>query len=171
MRGAIILRAGMAVSLLALYFSGLGQMPVYQRYYITEIPGLGWTAQYYLTLQIHYIFAVVLIFLYTFQLFSSHRRGEPVFTEPPKRSAGNFRFVTLLRLSRTFIHLNLILLIGSGIIKVIKNLPTVTLSYPLLVTVTALHNLATVLLLVSFAAYFLARFLQNKKAPAATRTV
>lgn len=166
MRGTLLMRAGMAVSLVALFFSGLGQMPIYQRYYLTEIPGLGWTSQYYLTLQIHYFSAVLLIFVYAFQLFSRWRRGKPVFSEQTGRAAGEYPYFKLLQLSRIFIHLNILLLIGSGMIKVIKNLPNVNLAYPLLVTVTSLHNLATVLLLVSFATYFFARLLQYRKAPA-----
>lgn len=170
MKGTFLARAGMAVSLLALYFSGFGQMPVYQRYYVTEIPGLAWSAQYFLTLQVHYFFAVVLIFLYTFQLIRRWQRGKPIFTEQ-SRTPGNYPFAKLLRFSQIFIHLNILLLIGSGIVKTIQNLPTVNLPYPLLLATTTLHNLAAVLLLFSFAVFFLARLRQySKKVPAKSGT-
>ncbi|SLM28600.1 OhcB2 (Protein with transmembrane helices) [Desulfamplus magnetovallimortis] len=44
-----------------LVLSGFGQMPIFKRYYIADIPGFGWLAQFYVTHAIHYIFASVLI--------------------------------------------------------------------------------------------------------------
>jgi uncharacterized membrane protein len=49
---------------LTLFFitlSGFAQMPIFKRYYIADIPGLGWLAQFYTTHTIHYVSAVVLI--------------------------------------------------------------------------------------------------------------
>jgi len=112
--------------------------------------------------------AAVLIFVYTFHLLSQWKRGEPFFTSG--RYAGSNPYFKLLRLSHIFIHFDILLLIGSGIIKVIKNLPAVELAYPILVTTTTLHNLATVLLLVSFTVFFSARYLYNKKGPTAAGT-
>lgn len=41
--------------------SGFAQMPIFKRYYIADIPGLGWLAQFYTTYRLHYISAVVFI--------------------------------------------------------------------------------------------------------------
>ena len=41
-------------------FSGFGQMPIYKRYYLTDIPGLGWAADFYTTASLHYL-AVALV--------------------------------------------------------------------------------------------------------------
>jgi hypothetical protein len=41
--------------------SGFAQMPIFKRYYIADIPGLGWLAQFYITHYIHYISAVIFI--------------------------------------------------------------------------------------------------------------
>ncbi len=43
--------------------TGFGQMPIYNRYYLSDIPGLGWLADYYLTRNIHYVGAAVLLAL------------------------------------------------------------------------------------------------------------
>jgi hypothetical protein len=49
------------LTLLFIALSGFGQMPIFKRYYIADIPGLAWLAQYYITHIIHYIAAALLI--------------------------------------------------------------------------------------------------------------
>ena len=46
-----------------LVLTGFGQMPVYKRYYISDIPGLDWLSQFYITHVMHYIASFVLIAL------------------------------------------------------------------------------------------------------------
>jgi hypothetical protein len=46
--------------------TGFAQMPIFKRYYIADIPGLGWLAQFYLTHSLHYILASCLITLAAF---------------------------------------------------------------------------------------------------------
>jgi len=41
-------------------------MPIFKRYYIADIPGLEWLAEYYVTLYIHYLFAILLIGITTY---------------------------------------------------------------------------------------------------------
>lgn len=51
---------------LTLFFSaltGFAQMPIFKRYYIADLPGLGWLAQFYVTYALHYISAIVFIVL------------------------------------------------------------------------------------------------------------
>ncbi|MFZ7127296.1 MAG: hypothetical protein ACOWWM_14165 [Desulfobacterales bacterium] len=47
------------VGLLAL--TGFAQMPIFKRYYIADLPGLGWLSQYFLTHYLHYLGAVILL--------------------------------------------------------------------------------------------------------------
>lgn len=49
------------VTLFFITLSGFAQMPIFKRYYIADIPGLGWLAQFYITHLIHYICATILI--------------------------------------------------------------------------------------------------------------
>ena len=43
------------ITVLFLTISGFGQMPIFKRYYIADIPGFGWLAQFFVTHYIHYI--------------------------------------------------------------------------------------------------------------------
>jgi heme A synthase len=51
------------ISIALLILSGLAQMPLFKRYYISEIPGLGWTADYHFNHVLHYLAAAVLLFI------------------------------------------------------------------------------------------------------------
>ena len=55
----------MTVSFLVL--SGFGQMPIFKRYYIADIPGLGWLAEFFITHYIHYL-AAILFLAFTFYM-------------------------------------------------------------------------------------------------------
>ena len=56
------------VTILFITLSGFGQMPIFKRYYIADIPGLGWLAKYLITHYIHYVGAVVLLALVAYQI-------------------------------------------------------------------------------------------------------
>jgi hypothetical protein len=43
--------------------TGFGQMPIYRRYYVSDIPGLGWLANFWTTRYVHYAGAVLLLAL------------------------------------------------------------------------------------------------------------
>ncbi|MCK4414722.1 MAG: FeS-binding protein [Candidatus Eisenbacteria sp.] len=61
---------GLCVAVLAV--TGFGQMPIFKRYYLADIPGMGWLAQYYVTHTIHYVAAalfVALLFYFTVSFF------------------------------------------------------------------------------------------------------
>ena len=49
-----------------LVLTGFGQMPIFKRYYIADIPGLGWLAKFYVTHYMHYLFAILLIGITTY---------------------------------------------------------------------------------------------------------
>ena len=67
-------------TLLMMALTGFGQMPIYKRYYLADIPGMAWLADYYITQYIHYIGAMVLFALITYALLNylflnrNHRR-------------------------------------------------------------------------------------------------
>jgi hypothetical protein len=43
--------------------TGFGQMPIYRRYYVSDIPGFGWLADFWTTRYVHYAGAVLLLAL------------------------------------------------------------------------------------------------------------
>ncbi len=50
--------------LLTVFFlalSGFGQMPIFKRYYIADIPGLAWLAEFFVTHYIHYLAAILFL--------------------------------------------------------------------------------------------------------------
>ena len=49
------------VALTITLFTGFGNMPIYKRYYISSIPGLEWSGNFYINLNIHYGCGVVLL--------------------------------------------------------------------------------------------------------------
>lgn len=48
------------VTMAVMAFTGFGQMPIFKRYYISAIPGMAWSADFYVTLFIHYLGAILL---------------------------------------------------------------------------------------------------------------
>jgi len=42
-------------------FTGFGNMPLWGRYYIADIPGLGWSGNFFLNLQVHLFMGAVLL--------------------------------------------------------------------------------------------------------------
>jgi len=93
--------------------TGFAQMPIFKRYYIADIPGLGWLARFYVTHYMHYVGAALLLF---FIVYAAS--------------------VYLLMLRRDFAltitaYLRIILLASiaaTGIFRVLKNLPDVVFS-------------------------------------------
>ncbi|ACU89457.1 hypothetical protein [Desulfomicrobium baculatum] len=49
------------LTVFALAFTGFAQMPIFARYYLADVPGFGWTADYYFNHVAHYILAIVLL--------------------------------------------------------------------------------------------------------------
>lgn len=57
------------ISMALLAFTGFGQMPIYKRYYISDIPGLAWSADFYTTHLIHYIFSALFLGIAAYVVF------------------------------------------------------------------------------------------------------
>jgi len=51
------------ITVIFLALSGFGQMPIFKRYYIADIPGLGWLAEFFITHYIHYLAAILFLAL------------------------------------------------------------------------------------------------------------
>lgn len=58
---ALSLRGLYLATAVMLALTGFGQMPIFKRYYIADIPGLGWLAQFYTTHFLHYLGAAVML--------------------------------------------------------------------------------------------------------------
>lgn len=94
-------------------FTGFGQMPIFKRYYLADIPGMAWAADFYLTHMIHYFGAIFLLgfVAYVFLDYLLVGRRTSKLT-----TSGYVRIVLLAGIIMT------------GIFRVLKNLPDVTFS-------------------------------------------
>jgi hypothetical protein len=99
---------GLTMAVMA--FTGFGQMPIFKRYYISSIPGMGWSADFYLTHIIHYLGASLLLGLLAYAITGYLFGGKRVFRVTP---AGYVRMAFLAGL------------VVTGVFRVLKNLPDV----------------------------------------------
>lgn len=94
-------------------FTGFGQMPIFKRYYISDIPGLGWSADFYATHYIHYLGAILLLGLLAYWIADYFLGGRREF----HLTASAYVRIVLLGG-----------IVVTGIFRVLKNLPDVTFS-------------------------------------------
>lgn len=169
-----------AISIFSLFFSGFGQFPIYKRFGVVNLPGLSWSGDYHLTLTMHYLGAMVLMFAVFYHLVYHGirrefdllpRRGD--FKESVQIIAAEFglvpapqsdKYLAEERLSYTFIGVNILVLIITGLIKTIKNLPGTNFSETLILYATTIHNAATVLLLLGILAHLAAFIFKDNRA-------
>lgn len=93
--------------------TGFAQMPIFKRYYIADIPGLGWLADFYFTHILHYIGAMVLLALFAYF---------PVNFLLQSRKTYRLTAAAYVRI------LLLTGLVATGIFRVLKNLPDIAFS-------------------------------------------
>ena len=117
------------VPLMALMaITGMGQMPIFKRYYIADLPGLAWLGQPFTVHWVHYIGAAVLMFIISWFVTLW------IAKQPKLTTAGIFRIVLLA------------LLIVTGYIRVMKNLPDVHFSPMITMLIDWSHLLFAMLL-------------------------
>ncbi len=168
-----------ALSIFLLFFTGFGQMPVYKRYMVDQLPGLSWSSNYASTLHLHYYAAMVLIFISTYYLLYLvltretdilPRKGD--FKETMiiflsmvglAREPENNKYLAEQRLAFAVTAFSVAALIITGLIKVLKNLPGSSVPLPVSFWATQVHNIFTVILLVSVVAHLLAFLIKDNR--------
>ena len=123
----VLLVAGLALT-------GFAQMPIFKRYYIADLPGLGWLAQFYTTNILHTLLAALLIawLVYLFvdrQVINTRRRALPSLG-----MAGNAALLGL---------------VATGLLITIKNLDQIFIHPDLIIVLDLLHTGCCLVLLVS----------------------
>lgn len=107
-----------------LWLTGMAQLPVMKRYYIADLPGLGWLADFYATHLIHYIGAALLLCIVVY--------AAVVYLAVDRK-----RFqLTSLAMVRIVVLLGLVI---SGIFRVWKNLPDVVFSPGFILALDLVH--------------------------------
>ena len=96
----------------AALFTGFGNMPLYGRYYVSDIPGLGWAADFFINVQVHYAAGALLLGLAVYALVLAAVRGQ---TGRRLTKSGRLR------------ALFLVLALVSGLVMAFRNLPGISL--------------------------------------------
>ena len=153
----------LAISGFVLIFSGFGELPMYKRYMVTQIPGLGWSGDFFINLKIHYIAAIVFVSLMAFHAlyhgWLGHRGLLPRkgdirnsaktilsmfgFGEEPRAD----KYLPEQRLAYAYLAGVGLILVITGIFKVVKNLPGVYLPPGFITGVTLIHTFGTIFFL------------------------
>jgi len=161
-----------AISGLLLIFSGFGELPMYKRFMVTQIPGLGWAGDFFINLKIHYlagiVFVSVIVFHVVYHGWLGHqgllpKKGDLKSSiktilamfgigEEPK----SHKYLPEQRLAYAYLGGVGLILVLTGLVKVIKNLPGVYLPPTLITTMTLIHTFATVFFLLGVFAHLAA---------------
>ena len=155
-----------ALSGIVLLVTGMFQMPMAGRYYITSVPGLTWSGDYIVSLYVHYAASVVFIAASCFHLFYHGIQGEKglipqkgdvkasiivvksflgMGPEPPFH-----KYLPEQRLAYVGMASVIILLIISGLIKVYKNVYAPDMNYTVVLWATWVHNISFILFILAF---------------------
>jgi len=168
-----------AVSGLLLILSGIFQLPIAKRYYITELPGFAWSGDYVTTLKLHYIMSVVFIAVSFFHVIyhgmlrekgmlprsgdvkasievikSFFGQGE----EPPFG-----KYLPEQRVAYLGMAFIIGVLIISGLIKTYKNLIDPQISLSVVLWATWLHNIFFFLFLFAVIAHIAALIIKPNR--------
>ncbi|ADU62060.1 MAG: 4Fe-4S ferredoxin [Pseudodesulfovibrio sp.] len=111
-----------SVTMLAV--TGMLQMPLATRYYLTEVPGLAWTGDFFIVHRLHYLFAALLLFIVGLAVTNWLLEWRDRLALTPFGAA------------RAAILGGLIV---SGGLRVYRNLPGVTLDPAFIVTIEWVH--------------------------------
>jgi len=159
----------LALSGFILVFSGFGELPMYKRYMVTEIPGLSWAGDFFINLKIHYLAAIVFVSVIVFHAlyhgWLGHRgllprkgdfRGSAKtilsmfgFGEEPEAD----KYFPEQRLAYAYLAGVGLILVITGVFKVLKNMPGVYFSPWFITTVTLIHTFATIFFLLGIIAH------------------
>ncbi|SIN90086.1 hypothetical protein [Halodesulfovibrio marinisediminis] len=123
----IILKLWMPV-MAFMAITGMGQMPIFKRYYVADIPGLAWLGEPFTVHWAHYIGAAALMFIIAWLVTLWFAK------QPKLTGSGKIRIVLLG------------LIIGTGYVRVIKNLPDIHFSPTVTMLIDWTHLLFAMLL-------------------------
>ncbi len=119
-------------TIVMLTLTGFGQMPIFKRYYVADIPGLGWLAQFYVTHYLHYLGAILFLGLagYVLARYLAFEKKDLTLTV-----FGTIKVILLLLLTAT------------GILLVLRNFSGMILPPGLIILLDVTHLFLVMLLL------------------------
>ena len=165
-----------ALSGLVLLLTGIFELPVGKRYYIINVPGLGWSADFITSLYLHYAAALVFTVAALFHVFYHGLRREKGLMpqkgdfsesitvikslfgfgqEPPMH-----KYLPEQRLAYAGMAFIILMLIVSGLVKTYKNIYAPDMSHAVLLWATWMHNIFFILFFLAFLAHMAAILLR-----------
>lgn len=158
-----------ALSGLLLLVTGIFELPMANRYYVTSVPGLAWSGDFIKSLYIHYAASVVFIAAAVFHLLYHGILGErnmiprtgdlKASLEVIKSFFGKGeeppfpKYLPEQRLAYAGMMFIIAMLILSGLVKTYKNIYAPDMSMTLVLWATWVHNVFFVLFLLAFIAH------------------
>jgi len=139
-----ILQILYSISIFFLALTGFGQMPIFKRYYIADIPYLGWLAKFYVTNAVHCTAAIILLALTFYIIFDIIFRDNKALNITP---SGYAKIAMLL------------VMIVTGILIMIKNFAGTPFSTNFIIVLDLVHIIFCMALLL----YSLHTFLTKQK--------
>lgn len=112
------------VTVFFLTLTGFGQMPIFKRYYIADLPGLGWLAEFFVTHYIHYLGATL------FLVLASYLVVDYVVLRRQSRKLTKTGWIRCILLAATLV---------SGVFLVIRNLSGSNLSSSFIILLDLSH--------------------------------
>lgn len=127
----------------AILFTGFGNMPLWKRYYIADIPGLAWAGDFYRNVIVHYGLGIFLFAVAAYVLVTYFH----AFMQDPRYRSTRSAKVRAALLAGALM---------TGLVMAIKNLPGITIPLPLLVSLNLAHMMfAMLFMFVSLACLFM----------------
>ena len=162
----------LAFSGLFLIFSGFGELPMYKRFMLTQVPGMSWAGDFFINLKIHYLSGIIFVSLMVFHAiyhgWLGHqglipRKGDVGascktilcmlgFGEEPKSD----KYLPEQRLAYVYLGGIGLILVLTGVVKVIKNMPGVYFAPGFITAMTLTHTFATIFFLLGVVAHLAA---------------
>ena len=162
----------LALSGFVLLFSGFGELPMYKRFMLTQVPGMSWAGDFFINLKIHYLSGIIFVSLMVFHAiyhgWLGHQGLIPKkgdvgascktilcmfgFGEEPKSD----KYLPEQRLAYAYLGGIGLILVLTGVVKVIKNLPGVYFAPGFITAMTLTHTFATIFFLLGVVAHLAA---------------
>ncbi len=77
-------------------FTGMAQLPIMKRYYVADIPGMHWAADFFITSELHYYSAILLLLVLGWRLGLDLREKGITWSWGPRSAWGWFLLVVLV---------------------------------------------------------------------------
>lgn len=119
-----MLRVLYLIGMGVMVFTGFGNMPIYKRYYISDVPGLGWSADFVGNVSVHYLVGAVVLFIVGYlglTYILEHRQALKL---------------TVTGWIRTLL---VAVIIGTGFVMLLKNLPSIRLDQTFMIIMNLSH--------------------------------